>query len=254
MLEHDVGQLPQQVVQQHESPDRAASGGVGRRRSRHVVGARRAGGRGPAPSQSAREAPRLRAGAARSATAGVAGAARRRATMSPGRASSRNDARRRRAPSTPTAGSARLPTMTGCTNSTATWRPCAGHARRDAPHRGAGREPPGQREGGSGEVVGDRQRRGRPPRSPRIAPPRPATATWPRARPPSFGGTSRCVSTSKSSRRKLGCGSRRTSSTFWNTPPLSATTSSPVRSRDCPAVSATSRATATWNPAAIAAG
>src|SRR6185312_7879212 len=53
-----------------------------------------------------------------------------------------------------------------------------------------------------------------------------ATAAWPRLIPPSFAGTCRCVSTrspTSSSRRTTPV----TSSTFWNTPPDSATLRTP---------------------------
>ena len=126
VLEADVGQLPQQVVPEHE---RAVVGAAdaGRRRPTARGRPRRRRGRSPGPDPDRRRSPRRRPAGTTSAHGGssaaadgdhdVAGARRARAAR-----------RRRRRPSTVTAGSAGLPTITGWTNSTATWRACSRHS------------------------------------------------------------------------------------------------------------------------------
>ena len=105
VLEEDVHELPQHVV-----------GGLGQLlRDERVVGRRH-------------EHP-LGVDAARRRRSGSPPAARRHRRLdlrarrrTPSRCRRAGRAARRRATSTPSAGSARLPTMTGWTNSTATWR------------------------------------------------------------------------------------------------------------------------------------
>jgi hypothetical protein len=157
-------------------------------------------------------------------------------------------------PSTLTAGSARLPTMTGWTNSTATWRPCAGHSGRHAPHRGAGREAPGQRQGGAARSSGRpspvRRAVAIHGRHHAPAPPIASSRPW---RPGRGPGRRRWaappVGETRNPRPASSARARPTRRTFWKTPPLSATVEPGSRRRRS-AVSAISRATATWKPAA----
>ena len=128
MLEDDVGQLPQQVVEQHEVA-RARGNAPASSPSSHTTWSAGASpsarpGLGPAPSQRLVR-PQASARVTRSPRQRIGRGAHAR-SRSPGRESRRTDSAAP-GPSTLTAGSARLPTMTGCTNSTATWRAWAGH-------------------------------------------------------------------------------------------------------------------------------
>jgi hypothetical protein len=78
----------------------------------------------------------------------------------------------------------------------------------------------------------------------------PATASWPRAIPPSFGGTFRWRRTSNPFPSSAGT-TLVVRSMFWKTPPESATRASPWRSRRRRQVSTTSEATDWWNRRAI---
>src|SRR5262249_18487307 len=82
-----------------------------------------------------------------------------------------------------------------------------------------------------GEDLDDAARDGEAhqPRS-RSASRRAAMAAWPRARPPSFAGTWRCVYTWNPSRARASSAAAR-SRAFWKTPPIRATAPIPVRRR-----------------------
>ena len=113
MLEHDVRELPQQVVAQHEAAWRGSSGLVD---PEDVVGGVRTGA-GPPPIQTV---VRPHASARRDSAARRRRSRAERADDVAGAGEHADRRRRGRSSGTCTAGSARLPTMTGCTNSTAT--------------------------------------------------------------------------------------------------------------------------------------
>ena len=147
MLEAHVGQLPQHVV---EPDDRLRRGGpppVGRRRPRARGRPRR-----PAGARRRRSTRVVSPHAsARRSSLGRPASRRRRPRRARRRARERRaarppDRRRRRQ----TAGSARLPMITGCTNSTATWRACSATP---APRTTSWRRPRtgGPRERGAGD-------------------------------------------------------------------------------------------------------
>ena len=195
------------------SPERAASAGSAPSSQTTCSARHRPAAAVRRPSQT-RVRPQASARRSRSTVRGVVGRARRpaaRRRAGPAAAT----APRRPAPSTCTAGSARLPTMTGWTNSTATWRPWAGHCgathhmvapaanRRASVSAAAARSSAGRvRSASTG------RRRPRPPSCLRPAPAAryPATAAWPRASPPSLGGTRRWVEHPQAARAKLGPG------------------------------------------------
>ena len=213
MLEHDVRELPEQVVDAARLAGvRACRGSVSSRaRGRRTVRS----GRGPAPIHTLVR-PHARRGAAAGQIGIVDGADRARRCRRGARAGASR--RRCRRPSTCTAGSARLPTMTGCTNSTATWL-TRGTA--SAATRTTWSPPP--RTG-----VRGRRRRPRDPSAigsavmqavlTMFALAARRRCTCPSARPPSFGGTTRCVSTSNP-RALSSARVSRSSKMFWNTPP-----------------------------------
>ena len=171
---------------------------------------------------------------------------------SPGRESRRTDSAAS-GPSTLTAGSARLPTMTGCTNSTATWRAWAGHCGATHHRVAPGGEPAGQGQRGWRQVLGGS---GSAPAIPRWCPrrsrcprPRPRRRGSPQSPPVPVRGRRRSVARpGASGRRKCRASSSRrarpSSSAFWKTPPLRATTSIPARARWRSAASPITRATA----------
>ncbi len=275
VLEHDVGQLPQQVVQQDEVA-RARRNGGSSTSSQTTWSARvTAAARGrTAPSQ------RL---VRPQASARVRGRRRRivRGANTPAgglrRASSRDGLGwAAGAASTYTAGNARLPTMTGWTNSTATWRAWAGHAGRRTtwwrrrrsggpgtvrPRPGPRRLRPGLR--GCGRGAARRWRailhdRSCSPATIAVAGVAPAaaargaaTAACPSARPTVVRWEWRWVRTVKP--LAWSCARANPSNkAFWKTPPLSATIRCPLAARTGSAASTMARATAAWNPAAMA--
>ena len=125
MLEAHVGELPQHVVQQHEAAVVHGVAVVARRRSR-TWSAAPGGGRGPSPIQrsSAPHAP----GPPQHAAAPTSSSAVLIASDDVAGAHERTQLGDGVGLVDATAGSARLPTITGCTNSTATWRACSGAA------------------------------------------------------------------------------------------------------------------------------
>ena len=228
MLEHDVGQLPEKVVQEHQVTGSGRHAGSVRLDPDDVLGASPGGGRRPAPSQT-RSAPRPRPAATgrRSRFVGRRPDDQQHVTGA-GQEPQRSA---RSSPSRCTAGNARLPTITGWTNSTATWRPWAATPGRHAPHGGAGREPPAQRS--AGESPGPRQRRqGRDRHGRLMVPSCVVSAAHPRRTRPRrpgpepdrrrWGDEPVGQVTRKPRRLELGPGQPE-SSTFWNTPPLRAT-------------------------------
>src|SRR5690606_19931108 len=76
-----------------------------------------------------------------------------------------------------------------------------------------------------------------------------ATTACPRASPPSLGGTTRWVSTSNPADRSRSRQDR-SSSTFWNTPPVSPASRTPCSSPARVTSSVTATATASWKAAA----
>ena len=230
VLEHHVGQLPQQVVEQHQVA-RPGRHGRGRPLQPDDVSARLAGAGGARRRARAGSDPRPRPGVSRSTGARVVGRADHQqdvARAGPAAATTR----RASAPSTLTAGSARLPTMTGWTNSTATWRPWDGHCGAThhmvapAANRRARVSAAAARSSAGRTVLersaGDVSTTAIMPRPARRLARQPATAAWPSARPPSLGGTRRWVRTCEAPASSA-ARARRTRRTFWNTPPLSAT-------------------------------
>ena len=251
---HDVGELPQQVVEQHEV---ARAGGprplVGRRPT--ARGRRRSGRRaGPGAEPEAGERPRRPPGAARGHDRGSP-AAPTASTTSPGRASSRT-----------------APTRSGPSSVHGRERPLAHDDRVDeldrdvvavrrasAGPRTTSWRPP--RTGGPASAPPRPGRRRRPePGRGHGLPPRPGRARRRRHRDLAEGeaavvGRDEPVREHVEARaRGAATRVRRSSRAFWNTPPLSATRSSAGprrasrRRRRRPAC-----ATARWNAAATAA-
>ena len=143
VLEAHVGQLPQHVVPQHQPAvvGRGAGGVVvdpdadGRRGGRPGGGqCRSTRRRAPRPATGGRPQPRSATSPSATTTSDI---------TRPRRGAQRGD--RGSAPAMLTAGSARLPTITGCTNSTATCRPWSGQSgarhHRVAPPRTGERAP-----------------------------------------------------------------------------------------------------------------
>ena len=120
VLEADVGQLPQHVVAEHEPPV-VTSQRVVAQPEQVVGGGGASAGSGAEPDGG--ETPRL--GPPQRGADRRVGVRPRRASTSPARTSGRSAATRRRR-ATATAGRARVPTMTGWTNSTATCWACSG--------------------------------------------------------------------------------------------------------------------------------
>ena len=144
MLEADVGQLPQQVVHEDEAAVVAVRGP--RRRRARARGRRRrpAGGRRADPD--GRGAPRRGPPQHRDDAVVAGGRPDDHDDTSPARTRSAGcSARPPRRRSTATAGSARLPMITGWTNSTATCCACSARVGSPAPQRRSGGEPAGQR-------------------------------------------------------------------------------------------------------------
>ena len=123
MLETDVGQLPQQVVEQHEAT-RRRDARVGVVEPQHMVRQHRPWAARRCRSRSWWR-PRPGCGASPNALA-ASSAPATATTMSPGRTDTRTRSTRS-GPVSATAGNARLPMITGCTNSTAMCCACGSH-------------------------------------------------------------------------------------------------------------------------------
>ena len=186
VLEADVGQLPQQVVEQHEPAGCGHAAGRGRRatargRPHPLRAGRRCRSRSwwrPMPGPAHHRA-HVRVGRGRDGD-----------HMSPGRTESAPVDES--GPVSATAGNARLPMITGCTNSTATCRACGSHD--GATHHmvapAANRLASGAVRCSRGRRPGDSVHDPGPPRRARAAPrPRPAPAPGPHRSAGRCGGS-----------------------------------------------------------------